>query len=543
MKECDLVMKGGITSGVVYPKAIIGLSREYRFRQVGGASAGAIAAVIAAAAEYNRDGGGFDRLDELPADVANGLERFFQPASEYKKVFKRVLSLIQSKRSPGFWFLLRNAVGIIRSIKRLPKTNFGVCPGTSTDSGQSDALMEWLNRRIEYTAGRMSRMDSALPETPLTFGMLKDKGVMLRLVTTNLSQRRPESLPIRRGFDVMSEDLEWIMPANVRDWIRSRDSGKKTGLVDVPSGDDMPVLFAVRLSLSYPVLFKTVPLYRPDWSLAAADEDTRAEPVRNLFCDGGLSSNMPIHYFDAALPKRPTFGINLTAYHEGRNGPDDGQRGWNRIYMPAKAGAGLTYGVETINGLFGFVMSLLNSAKDWQDSMQLRMPGYRERVVHIALKENEGGINLNMSKDTIDRLLRLGDLASRRILKGHNSQSDQFAFEFDIHRWRRVLATSVALEEAVGRLVDAYLEEHPSGDLNALSVQEMLDGMATDFPSEDQWAKLGYKPPGGSSDIASLKARFDGLIALKNVLEQNPRSPDWNMPSPRAAVRFRSDEI
>src|SRR2546423_1642007 len=43
--ECDVVLKGGITSGVVYPKALWVLSERYRFRNIGGASAGAIAAV------------------------------------------------------------------------------------------------------------------------------------------------------------------------------------------------------------------------------------------------------------------------------------------------------------------------------------------------------------------------------------------------------------------------------------------------------------------------------------------------------------------
>ncbi len=56
-------MKGGITSGVVYPRALTELAGRYRFRSVGGSSAGAIAAAMAAAAEYGRDRGGFDRLD------------------------------------------------------------------------------------------------------------------------------------------------------------------------------------------------------------------------------------------------------------------------------------------------------------------------------------------------------------------------------------------------------------------------------------------------------------------------------------------------
>jgi Patatin-like phospholipase len=49
--ECDIVMKGGITSGVIYPLAVCELAKTYRLHSLGGASAGAIAAAAAAAAE------------------------------------------------------------------------------------------------------------------------------------------------------------------------------------------------------------------------------------------------------------------------------------------------------------------------------------------------------------------------------------------------------------------------------------------------------------------------------------------------------------
>jgi hypothetical protein len=52
--ECDIVMKGGITSGVIYPLAVCELAQTYRLHSVGGASAGAIAAAAAAAAEVGR---------------------------------------------------------------------------------------------------------------------------------------------------------------------------------------------------------------------------------------------------------------------------------------------------------------------------------------------------------------------------------------------------------------------------------------------------------------------------------------------------------
>jgi len=47
--ECDIILKGGITSGIVYPSAISTLARHYRLRSIGGTSAGAIAAAAAAA--------------------------------------------------------------------------------------------------------------------------------------------------------------------------------------------------------------------------------------------------------------------------------------------------------------------------------------------------------------------------------------------------------------------------------------------------------------------------------------------------------------
>jgi hypothetical protein len=55
--ECDIVMKGGITSGVIYPLAVCELAQIYKLRSVGAASAGAIAAAAAAAAEAGRPTG------------------------------------------------------------------------------------------------------------------------------------------------------------------------------------------------------------------------------------------------------------------------------------------------------------------------------------------------------------------------------------------------------------------------------------------------------------------------------------------------------
>ncbi len=96
--QCDLVMKGGITSGVVYPKLVAKLSSKYRFKNIGGTSAGAIAAGACAAAEYGRQHGrpdAFDVLAKLPDELSaritpeghTKLLTLFQPAPSLRRPF------------------------------------------------------------------------------------------------------------------------------------------------------------------------------------------------------------------------------------------------------------------------------------------------------------------------------------------------------------------------------------------------------------------------------------------------------------------------
>src|SRR5580658_1851846 len=98
-KVCDIVMKGGITSGVVYPLALVSLAQEYRFSNIGGTSAGAIAAAAAAAAEYGRhtEGAGFDRLAKIPNEVGVNLLAMFQPTPVLKPLFDIFVAALKAK--------------------------------------------------------------------------------------------------------------------------------------------------------------------------------------------------------------------------------------------------------------------------------------------------------------------------------------------------------------------------------------------------------------------------------------------------------------
>ena len=109
LKECDIIMKGGITSGVVYPEAILELSRTYCFRCIGGTSAGAIAAVITAAAQYgegavaNGAERGFAVLRRLPAMLKSDLAKLFQPAPALRSFFRLLMAVLDKPGEGASW--------------------------------------------------------------------------------------------------------------------------------------------------------------------------------------------------------------------------------------------------------------------------------------------------------------------------------------------------------------------------------------------------------------------------------------------------------
>jgi Patatin-like phospholipase len=246
-KVCDVVMKGGITSGVVYPLALTTLAEEYRFACIGGTSAGAVAAAAAAAAEYGRNikGAGFERLESVPDELGRSLLSLFQPTPGLKPLFDIFLSALRSKTPAGlaaaailaairgFWSaallgalfglfivaiawafrdgfgiafgLLVSLVGLIvatgaRLLKSanvdLVAADFGLCPGIRQSGSAPEGFTDWLARLIDEAAGRTAA------DKPLTFGDLANPPdnrppIELAMMTTSLMERRPYTLPMR----------------------------------------------------------------------------------------------------------------------------------------------------------------------------------------------------------------------------------------------------------------------------------------------------------------------------------------------------------
>jgi predicted acylesterase/phospholipase RssA len=495
-KSCDIVLKGGITSGVVYPLALVSLAQEYRFSSIGGTSAGAIAAAAAAAAEYGRhtEGAGFDRLAKIPDEVGSSLLAMFQPTPVLKPLFDIFVTALKAKTRAGrviagigaavsgYWLnallgalpgvviivaaglfhcgagfvafgVLLALVGLVAAVLwRLWKAasvdlvadEFGLCPGIRQPYSSSEGFTDWLARLINEAAGL------TVGDRPLTFGDLATPPggrppIQLAMMTTSLMETCPHTLPFLAERPFVFERSEWarIFPGWIMEFLTAKCdrftplAGETGEYYYFPDAARLPIIVGARMSLSFPLLISGVPLWRRDFTLTEEAERNKLRPC--LFSDGGLSSNFPIHFFDRLMPNNPTFAISLDDY--------DAKRNRDNVWLPSSAGSGSLLPILPFSGLGGFLMRLLTSAKDWQDNLQSTLPGYRERIVHVVLKPDEGGLNLAMDEATIRKLVSYGQQA------GDTLRND---FDMDEHRWRRFLVAMARMEETLDDVANAY---------------------------------------------------------------------------------------
>jgi predicted acylesterase/phospholipase RssA len=632
-------MKGGVTSGIVYPPVVIKLSEEYRFRAIGGTSAGAIAAAATAAAEYGRERRGFAKLDEIRKKLSEGgfLEGLFQPSNETRPLLDTLKAMqkasadakavdvkhnrsgvLQKMRVLGgalhniqkvwmlsgvlkhndkdafrkgalvgglisvvlalslaalaffvFWLTegqesLRGLLtlfvvislllcftgyrlgGIVGSGRHLyqvltvkvPENFFGLCSGRRVAADvRKEALTDWLSIQIDDLAG------IADEQRPLTFGTLKQKGITLRMMTSNLSQNQPYVIPFENIRFIFSRDEfdklfpEYILDHLIKKAYQSSRVTLPTGYYFLPLTEDLPVALALRLSLSFPLLISAVPLYRI--SLSAFARSNQGEKLQlnendlmlNWFSDGGISSNFPIQFFDVWLPKRPTFGIKLEAmppealresggeqHHvepeyisvaaEGGESSDgeeivdlkaaavpsitpDNDEIYDAVYLP-KANAPLVTkwlpmtkeptptGKGAPLSLTKFVWSIFETAQNYRDNMQSALSSYRERVVQIRLRDDEGGLNLMMPGEVIDNVIKKGLLAGETILTH---------FNFEHHQWVRFRVLMAQLEENLMEMKEVLRDDNPSFDLRKLMSDQLNKENRYPYPRDESWSK------------------------------------------------------
>jgi predicted acylesterase/phospholipase RssA len=637
-RMCDVVMKGGITSGVVYPYAVSELADTYRLKNVGGTSAGAIAAAVAAAAEYGREQGGYEELLALAGwlGAPGNLSGLFQPQKATRGLYALLLTSVAHKgRTRPLWILASSlrrfpitalggaapgiallvlgvlegsgaltwaavaggvllaaagmltalAVRLLRQAKKtIPRNMFGMCTGMPGHNASRPALTPWLTGIIDAAARR--------PEGagPLTFGDLwagpdgdsaaatpDEAWLRLEMVTTNVTNHRAERLPsASREYSFDPDEFMALFPADVVQWMldhppplarqasERRDQELRRQLAlplrPMPHAADLPVVVSTRMSLSFPVLLSAVPLWRVDFSRRANIEaraewkswlqdhpddwrEILAEPERSpdvpsktlqaercWFSDGGIASNFPVHFFDAYLPRHPTFAINLRPFHPDLAPPDDERPSPDQeqhVWMPTKHPEGILDWWYRFEGkLDGFLGNVVRTMQNRSDDAQMRVPGYRDRVVHVSLSKREGGMNLDMDEQVIADLTERGRWAGRRLVERFaQPPPEPDALSWDDHRWVRLRTALAGVSAMLSQIARAQDEPPLAGD-------RTYDQLLTRDPDGHP---TSYKMTGEQRQLARRLSKRIGEIAD----ELAPPQPSLGTSAPRPPPALR----
>jgi hypothetical protein len=93
--------------------------------------------------------------------------------------------------------------------------------------------------------------------------------------------------------------------------------------------------------------------------------------------------------------------------------------------------------------------------------MQLAVPGYRDRVVHVSLRADEGGLNLDMPAELIEQLAERGRHAGLRLVERFGNAAGDDELSWDNHRWVRFRSTMAALEVMLRDVCEVYADPLP----------------------------------------------------------------------------------
>jgi hypothetical protein len=295
------------------------------------------------------------------------------------------------------------------------------------------------------------------------------------------------------------------------------------------------------MSLSFPLLISAVPLRALDLTRRQTRESVDAveegrPPVEPLvaehcwFSDGGIASNFPVHFFDAPLPSRPTFAIDLDGFHPDHPRRSDQEK---NIYLPSSNAGGLLdtwHRLDPKPGLgsvIGFVSGIVRTMQNHVDASLAHQPGYRDRIVHVHTAPDEGGMNLTMEQDVIKALTRRGQAAGQALVErfAETAGTDD-GLSWDNHRWVRYRSTLAALAEQLEQFGAAW-RGTPEGERTFRQLVER----------NEEVGPAGYRLT--SDDQRALALALSELLAEAGALaEQGPGDVARGAPRPRPVARI-----
>lgn len=371
--------------------------------------------------------------------------------------------------------------------------HFGLCTGMPEGDPPRDerALTPVLNGLFNELWGRtpvdepvvFADLWKAWPESAEQPG----RAIDLQIVTTVLQQQLSLHLPGPPGVDPLRDYFydvqEWsrLFPPSVMRWLERHarsvgpvhatgGSGGGRMLRALPAPDQLPVIVAVRLSVGFPGLLSAIPMYTlaqgHGLQQPAHGQPARFEAVKVYFTDGGITSNLPVQVFDAPLPGRPTFAVNLFRFD--KNDPTDKDGGiffGARRNEPETRPRSLPEPHRWLASIAGFIGEIVTTAMDWRDTVLRTLPGCRERVLHVGLTPEQGSLNLAMSRDQILGLMNLGCRAARRVVDDFSlPHKPGQASRWEEHRWLRLRSLLAAAQVHARALAMAAAKSHVHGE-------------------------------------------------------------------------------
>lgn len=353
----DLVQEGGGVLGI----ALVGYTyilevAGIRFCHLAGTSAGAINTLILA---------GIDSMDKEKSKMVldilaqQDLFEFVDGDPALKNIVQRVIDGTPLKK------VLGKLAWNFRKVKQALFVNLGLNPGK--------AFEEWIERILIESPNKISTIKDLLEKRsskyyPAGFinrqtgEKITDALALTHIISADITTQSKVLFP-QMGHLYYGETVNEISPAKM-----------------------------VRASMSVPFFFIPFEIK----NISNAGEPASSEWIRQTnyygpipkkvkFVDGGMISNFPINVFHSkirSIPRKPTFGVKLSAYREMFAEVDD---------------------------LGGFVGSMISTMRhDSDNEFLLQNPDFRKLICFIDADKEFNWLNFKMEDDKKKQLFLLG---------------------------------------------------------------------------------------------------------------------------------------
>jgi NTE family protein len=353
----DLVQEGGGVLGI----ALVGYTYVLeklgiRFFSLAGTSAGAINTILLAGLGNMQEAKSEKILEIL------GNQDLFDFVDGDKSIKNLIQKSIRKGSGIGFTLAL-NAIRIYNILKK----RLGVNPGNTFE--------EWIDAHLANNGVRnlndLELLRSQLPEgmRHLEGGNIKDLNARLAIIAADITTRTKVEFPFMA--DMYWESYKDVSPAKM-----------------------------VRASMSIPFFYEPFVVENvpnagtrkdPTWEKCAGYSGE--VPRKVLFVDGGLLSNFPINVFhrpQGGEPRKPTFGVRLSAYRENYND------------------------ISSILGFSGAMISTMRQIYDYD--FLLKNPDYSQLICRIDADVDFNWLDFNMDEKVKVKLFRLGALKAIEFL-------------------------------------------------------------------------------------------------------------------------------